>query len=182
VSVLVIIFFYPPYSDCGYGRGDYSQLQPPAFFRRVTLLSYHLNIMKIDLESVVASNPQPKGGFELLKKLGSLRDNLDPSDEVDFSQTNLDKTEKQAVLFIYETSGEVPKKLNCSTKLSVVVRKALKSATREQVISGLLDLEIVLKKNGLRVLCPKGNPHARISVAELLKAPKVQYEELQAWG
>ncbi len=136
--------------------------------------------MKLALESVVSTNPQ--GGFELLSKLGSLRNNLSPADEVDFTKTNLAQESKQVVLFIYEASGEAPKMLNCSTKLSVVIRKALKSATREQVISGLLDLEIVVKENGVHVLCPKGDPRSHISVDQLIKAPKVQYEELQAWG
>ena len=113
------------------------------------------------------------------KELGTFSDFLSETDEVDFSQKNLDNEIKQVCVFIYENDTDAPKSLCCSKRLSKTVRKALSNGhTRTDVLSALLTLQVIENEQGL-FISPEGAKNARIKVKSLMKH-SASYNDLVA--
>jgi hypothetical protein len=129
------------------------------------------------LQRVTSTNT---GSFDA-KDLGIVSSVLDETDEISFSQKNLDG-ESRVQLFIYTDPTSAPYGLSCSKRLSKTVRKALgKGNDQDTVLASLMSLTIWEQK-GIPFISPDGDKKVKLTVKQLLALNKMSYQDLASAG
>lgn len=145
--------------------------------------------MKLKNVSKVNSNGN-NDWSENVTEHGLFRSQLNKTDKVSFSNKNL-ISERNIVVLVYEKNSEVPFMLTLSKALSAVIRKALKTITRNQALRMLLDLKVIQfeveNEDGdmedAYMIVPEGKPSETFSLADLddSEEEEVSYEEMVAF-